>query len=229
MIELIETHDGTVAVLKHDTHLSRWIREKKTLQTDGMLETVLPMIHPGDVVYDVGACLGDWTVPIAKRVGSSGLVVAFEALPLNFACLAVNTRDCENVLCQHLAIADIQETEVICGDDNTGASHLDTSGFLVPAVRLDDYGVHDGRLDWIKLDIEGSEFRALMGAEETLERYRPKVICEINRSALRRYGLSADKIFRLMEQYRYDAVMLDPNSKESDNQYDVLFIPKSIL
>ena len=45
---------------------------------EGELNLFLQIVRPGDIVLDVGANIGAFTVPLAKRVGMSGRIYAFE-------------------------------------------------------------------------------------------------------------------------------------------------------
>lgn len=227
MIKLLRTEfSGVVAVLKEDANLSKWIEQKGSIKTDGMLDTVLPMMRPGECVIDVGACLGDWTVPIAERVGREGIVWAFEALPINYACLEVNIRDHANVIAHHLAISDVKEVVYMERDANAGASHVSYMGaFPVVAVPLDVFSFSP-RVDWIKLDIEGYEYKALLGAARTIAKHKPKIICELNVEALKRAGASYQEVLDLMGGYGYRDELLDPRYPIGSPQIDVLFLPK---
>jgi FkbM family methyltransferase len=229
MIKLIQTKEGTVAVLKNDTHLSRWVEEKGTLHTDWLLDIILPQIQPGQVIVDAGSNIGDWTVPLSKAVGPAGKVYAFEPMPITFACLAVNTRDCENVEIAPYALSDRHEELLIQTGENAGASYITThtavsNGWRVLSVRLDS--IKFDRLDWIKIDVEGSEFLTLLGAERTIEQHRPKVICEINRGALKRNSVQVSHITEYFRNKNYRMEFFDPKHNLGMEQTDVLFLPR---
>jgi hypothetical protein len=49
---------------------------------------VLGFLQPGSVVIDVGASLGEWTVPFARAVGPTGRVIAVEPAPRSATALA---------------------------------------------------------------------------------------------------------------------------------------------
>jgi FkbM family methyltransferase len=228
MIKLIKTAEGVFAVLRDDTHVSRWVEQKGSLRTDGMLDTVLPMMKEGDYVVDGGANIGDWTASIAKTVGPTGMVYAFEPMPATAACLYFNVRDFTNVIVCNSALSDKMEVTAMSMDPNAGASHITnrmiaSKGVFVAAVMLDM--VPFPRLDWIKLDIEGSEFQALIGAEKTLKKFRPKIICELNRGTLARNAITPERVIRLMKDWNYDMQLLDPRHSLDLPQLDVLFTP----
>jgi hypothetical protein len=72
-------------------------------------------------------------------------------------------------------------------------------------VRLDDYAAEKEltRLDFIKMDIEGAELFALIGARSILARWRPMMLVEINRDACGRLGYQPEQIWELLKPYGY--------------------------
>src|SRR5581483_676345 len=76
-----------------------------------------------------------------------------------------------------------------------GGAHLAAGGpaagtATVAATRFDTWAAAIGldRLDFLKLDVEGSELTVLAGAEATIRRFRPTAVVECNPVALRRFG-----------------------------------------
>lgn len=135
-------------------------------------------VKPGGVVYDVGANVGYYTLLAADRVGSAGEVVAFEPFPQNIAFLK-----------RHLQLNGLGQVRVIEGavSQRSGTARfevgptlamgkLDATGELeVAVVALDELRA-EGTLpapDLIKMDIEGAEHDALLGARTLLAQDRP--------------------------------------------------------
>ena len=91
---------------------------------------------------------------------------------------------------EHAVALGEQERTVKMTTNERSSNHIsDTGDRSVPMIRLDDY-VRDADLpapDWIKIDIEGMELPALRGAEQTLRKSHPPIICEINQIS-GRYG-----------------------------------------
>ncbi len=145
------------------------------------------LVRPGDVVLDGGAHVGDSAVE-ALELGAK-LVVSIEPSPRNLTCLR---RNLEKEMAEGRAIVvpkgvwDHEGTLVFAEvPGNSGADHFTdahqgspkdrTVG--VPVTTIDKL-VEDlklDRVDLIKLDIEGSEQRALIGAKKTLARYKPRL------------------------------------------------------
>ena len=133
--------------------------------------------EPGQVVIDAGASYGSYTLP-ALALGAT--VYAFEPEPTVRGDLARNIdangwNDRGHV--RRLGLWD-SATVVNMYDY---APHWPQGTITAPfeMVRLDDWA--DGtidRLDWLKMDVEGAEERAIRGGLETIEKFRPRLIVE---------------------------------------------------
>lgn len=170
-------------------------------------------VAPGDTVVDIGANIGFYTLESSNLVGPAGRVIAVEALPDHAQAvrdnLALNGID--NVTLLEIAVGDQESSGVLTrrSGDNLGMFTLgNVEGTEACQVRI---GVLDNilgeqnveRVDFIKMDIEGSEFRALQGAAKTMESKRPTVLLEINEQALQDCGSSAQALIALLESFGY--------------------------
>jgi len=133
-------------------------------------------VQPGFRVADIGANIGTHTVAMARLVGQTGWVYAFEAQRMVFQALCANVaiNSLINVDCEHLAVAEktgsILVEELDCAvPNNFGGLSLGTSqaNRYVPSIALDDY-FHGRRLEFAKIDVEGMEQAVLMGGWKTL-------------------------------------------------------------
>jgi hypothetical protein len=133
------------------------------------------LLKPGDTVVDVGANIGDLTIPLSRIVGDSGRVYAVESNPATF-----------NVLCANLALNSILNTKpinaFIAASDNveTGGAWGEFAyigktwkpHFLaIDALNLE-------ACDLIKVDVDGKELEVLRSAEMKIEKYRPVLYFE---------------------------------------------------
>ena len=141
-------------------------------------------IRQGDIVLDIGAHIGYYTLIFAKLVGPAGLVFAFEPEPSSFAVLKENIRmnAYTNVVPEQLAItsergeAPLYINPIQPGDNRIYDSHDGSPFVKVKAVSLDDYfSFYTGEIDFIKMDIQGAEMAALQGMSSLL-RKSPSVI-----------------------------------------------------
>ncbi len=135
----------------------------------------------GDVVIDAGACFGDTTLAFADAVGEAGQVHAFEVVPGNLAVarhnLSLNPRFAAQVTLDSRALGQDAGLLYLHGSGPGAVVSAEPGGVPVPVIPIDDYVEAAGlpRVDFIKMDIEGSEPAALEGARDTLRRWRPKL------------------------------------------------------
>jgi FkbM family methyltransferase len=133
-------------------------------------------VREGDVVIDVGANIGDLTLPLAQMVGAKGRVYAVESHARHF-----------NVLCANLALNGIANTNpinafVASSDQVDTASPVWGPNAFVSEtwgasfMALDDLDLPSCRL--IKVDVDGKELEVLMSAEMLIERFRPVLYVE---------------------------------------------------
>lgn len=129
----------------------------------------LACLRAGSVAADIGAGLGEWTLPFARAVGGPGRVLAVEAMPARGAALA-NTF-LANALLQAEPIAGII-------GERDGAGEAAQPGERVARRSLDslvaERRLH--RLDLVKITVGGAERRVLDGAEAALDRFRPVLV-----------------------------------------------------
>ncbi len=135
----------------------------------------------GDIVIDVGAGSGWDTLAFARRVGSTGRVIAIEAHPLMFRCLRemCQLNRLHNVDFIHAAIGPSNHDALISDSVDYQANAVSTDrGLAVPGATLDGIVVKLGlpRIDLLKMNIEGGEAPALAGMLQSIERTRHLVI-----------------------------------------------------
>jgi FkbM family methyltransferase len=159
-------------------------------------EALLENAEAGDVVLDIGANIGAHTLPLAKKVGAGGRVLAIE--PTTYALGKLK----ENVALNPEFSAQIEVVSVMLGDGGAsmpetipsswplteGKQELDPD-FLgefqstaeAQLTTLDDLVSRKNlsRIDLIKLDVDGFEFGVLNGARETIRQFKPRVLFEV--------------------------------------------------
>ncbi len=172
---------------------------RPTALLDPSCEYVLARLAPGDELVDVGANIGIFALPAARK-GCRTLAV--EALPSNFALLttAIRTNELANIFPVNAA-AWYRSTTVLVAGSGAGGT-VQSEGQRVPAVRLDDLvPLHNfNRIAVIKLDIEGSELYALWGLTETLRRFPDvELVFEVNEPACRSAGYSGFQLLQNVE------------------------------
>ena len=139
-------------------------------------------IHPGDIVIDCGAHVG-FFVRSALKAGA-GIVVAIEIAPDNLTCLKRNlSKEISSgkvIICEKGVWDRDDYLDLNINDDNSGADSIVANGdrsIKVALTTLDKIvtELRLQRVDFVKMDIEGSEQNALKGAARTLKEFKPKL------------------------------------------------------
>jgi FkbM family methyltransferase len=152
----------------------------------------------GQVIADVGANFGAFTLPFATAVGPYGKVIALEPQPAIFNCLretlALNQMPqvdlysaCAGARNETLEIAEPDYNQpgdfgsVSFADHGDGNVMFQPSRIRVPCFTLDSV-IKGGRLSFLKIDVEGMALDVLKGADETLKRCKPVLFIGSNRA-----------------------------------------------
>jgi len=142
------------------------------------IESFKKLIKKGDVVLDIGSHIGFHTLTFAKLVGNHGKVISFEPMPNNFALLRKNMEinGYTNVILVNKAVSNKNGSEKLyLSNYNTGDNRLGNFGkefdksITVETVRIDDY-LENSDIDFIKMDIQGSEPFAIEGMPILLQK-----------------------------------------------------------
>ena len=177
------------------------------------------LTQPGMIALDIGAHIGYHTRLLARRVGASGRVIALEPHPATFQTLQRNTRDLPTVTALQLAASEAegsaelhdylmmsasgslhydeglarqQRARMGAGDvAPRGAADFEPQRYSVRTVAIDDcleqLGI--GRVDIVKMDIEGAELAALRGMRRTIAASPGlALVMEYNPAALQAFG-----------------------------------------
>ncbi|MFN2555831.1 MAG: FkbM family methyltransferase [Nitriliruptorales bacterium] len=218
------------------------------------------LVDHGDVCLDVGASFGTYTVLLARLVGPGGRVHAVEPRPRSRRVLALvrSLLTPGNVEIHPVALSDQAGEEVIVTPRRRwllpvpGRTFLKGSlqggpgGYypgwseefggaaerLVATQTLDGLAAEQGidRLDFVKLDVEGAELRVLVGADGTLRRHRPVVLCEIEDRHTNKYGHRASEVFawfafRDFKPHVFDSPRLRQVDGPEPGENNYLFLP----
>lgn len=214
------------AVIDGDTHLGRWIEQTGLIDHRQDLERRFHEfgLTLGHVALDIGACIGDTTIPMARVVGAEGKVFAYEPHPPSYACLVYNTRLWKNVCCYPYALGATTGIVGMRSHPNLGATHLEAKApdWFAVCQTLD--GLQLPRVDFIKLDVEGYELMVLDGGMDTIKRCRPIMWIETAGHGERYVSNCREKLFQRLKDLNYNC---SPGFKtlQEDEQYDVLATP----
>lgn len=151
-------------------------------------EALKRSVGAGDVVWDVGANIGAFSLLAARTVGPTGRVVAVEPEVGSARAIADNARrNAIGWIDVHPVAATAQtgDAELIVVRDSlwtrlasVGGHHLEVDRRVVPGVALDDLAAPAP--DLVKIDVEGGELEVLAGMRRLLAEVRPVIVCEMH-------------------------------------------------
>lgn len=196
------------------------------------------VIHKNDVVIDVGANVGRWSLLVA-RLFKTQMVFAFEPFKETFAKLQKNISLNQQLMIQTVnqAVSDSEDNIAMTVKNyfNTGMNQIDLSAAnkTLSAVRLDFFCETNKiqKIDVIKIDVEGFEMNVLKGSEKLIKQWRPKIICEIDDSLLLQNKIVPADIFNFLQGLNYKIYRLPQMSLVSDRtptkdiHFDIVALP----
>ncbi len=196
------------------------------------LQYVLGFVKPGMTVFDIGANSGYYTVYLSHLVGSEGHVYAFEPFARFRSRLIDHLRRnrCSNVTVSENALSNQEGSAMLFGTASGSATihcYYDKDSAPVEVVRtitLDKYVEQHGQIgavDFVKVDIDGHESRFLIGATQTLRRFRPVLLMEFAHANLLAAGSNAEQLADQLEGMDY-VLGSERTSKPYANRVDLL-------
>ncbi|MBI2632839.1 MAG: FkbM family methyltransferase [Parcubacteria group bacterium] len=169
-------------------------------------------VKTNDIVFDIGAHVGFYSLLSAELVGKNGKVYAFEPLPRNITYLkkhielnkqsniiviesAVSNKDGMTMLCEEI---ETPECSIVGNDQQTKNTIQVTSATLDTLIQKNVIPVPN----IIKIDVEGAELMVLEGARSLLNKFHPMIVLATHNQSihnecinfLQSYGYRIDPI-----------------------------------
>jgi FkbM family methyltransferase len=210
--------DMVVPILSGALRGKRWIVGSQRhacwmgIYESHLQKLIVQRMRSACVFYDVGANAGFYTLLAATRI-ARGMVFAFEPLPENLAYLRkhVALNHLQNVRIIEAAVSEADGSATFQRENTRAMGRLSEGGSLrVHTVALDTLVFEKGLMppNYIKMDIEGEEFRALRGGRECFARFRPELF-------LATHGKTAhEECCHLLGSWNYELHIL--NDSEAD-------------
>jgi len=182
--------------------------------------SVLALVKPRDRVLDIGANIGYYTVLVAEQIGPLGEVFAIEPNAANLRILKANTLALNHSSCVTIlpyALSDAKGAgSLFLSSHNPGMHRMYASilcSDVVEKVNIvcgDDLNL--GALDFIKIDIEGYEAKALRGLVNTLKNSpNVKILSEFSPLCLMEAGDSPSEFIKWMSDHGFVVLGLKDN------------------
>jgi FkbM family methyltransferase len=235
-LETIQTIYGTFVTVPGDPFSLQLQRYSAHARNE--LAMLRSLLHPGDIVLDVGAHIGTLAIPIALAHERSVRVYAFEPQPEVYSLLernvALNGLDGQ-ISTFHGIVSDrpqsfrpLRNPALPPGRRNTGAmafmpttetGKVDDQGlpvFLIDAmISAGDLPSH---FDLLKIDTEGAELAVLRSCGALISRELPVIYVEINPTALQKFGTSVDDLDLFLQSHGYHYFRnIGPRNSDNDS------------
>jgi FkbM family methyltransferase len=202
----VETIHGTMLAFENDFITQQILRYGTHTRPE--IAFLLSVVEPGDAIFDLGAHIGTYTIPLARKAGRAGKVLAVEARPESWSVLARNLDGAQlghavplNVLIGRAG----QRYKAHTPEGNTGGTYyaaVSESGDPIEVVTIDDLCSRHFTPRVIKIDIEGGELGAFTDSG-VIQRARPIIYAEVNRKLLALQGASIGALEALLRGQGY--------------------------
>ena len=149
------------------------------------------------ICIDLGSNIGYYAVIESNIVGESGKIFAIEPSPVNFPILKSNLENqkMNNFLAYNIAIGDKNENMefIISSKSNWSKIRMNNEKInsedkiiKIPVKTLDSFVQENDikKIDILRMDVEGFEYNIIVGANNVLEKYKPKIFVEIHKMYL---------------------------------------------
>lgn len=203
-----------------DLNLQDWIPQDIFLTGEFEPDTTIlvkKLLRQGDVVVDVGANIGYFSLLFSQCVGSKGHVYSYEPVPQLAAALQSNAElnKFKQITLSNLALSDHggQAIFYVGPKDNSGLSSLrpprSSSAILnVNLARFDEIFSHAENVSLIKIDVEGAELAVLRGMEKYLLKKLPNILVEVTSQFLNEMGDSEQSLLAYLQSFGYSCYVI---------------------
>jgi FkbM family methyltransferase len=145
-------------------------------------------LRPGMRVLDIGANIGYFSLLAASLVGPEGSVQSWEPSGSNVRALGASRAANEFTNIEIIQAAATDQHGLLKYFRNSSNGNVKGIGQTRPedllsaetvmGLRVDDFVPENTRIDFVKIDVEGFEYKAILGARKTIERCRPVIVTE---------------------------------------------------
>ena len=190
MLEQFSVENFIFIVHKNDTCVADCLRSGHLFEKF-LVSYLRHFINPNKNVLDVGANIGTHSVLYSNYINSSSTVYSFEPQKVVFdiLCQNIELNNCKNIVPFNVGCSNVNSVFYMnaCYEnkDNHGAFRIDstlneTNGLKIECSVLDELDI--ANVGYVKIDVEGHEYEALLGMKQLLLRDRPVIMIEIHDS-----------------------------------------------
>ena len=188
-----------------------------------IIKQFIKKYNKNNTFIDIGAHIGTVSIPYSRLFNQ---VICFEANSENYVNLKKNIEynKCRNIISYNYAISNSNSSyKLIKSGQNSGCFHIEktnnTNNINNKTITLDELNINN-KIDFIKIDTEGSELYVLEGAINTINKNKPLIQVETNKLSNINFNYDKSKIYNFL--YNLDYIIYD------DDNNDPIFIYKNI-
>ena len=187
-------------------------------------------ISKGDIVIDAGANIGLHTLNMAKIVGKTGKVFAFEPEITNFGILKKNIKlnNYTNIVAEHKAVGEKDGIATLYRSNHPGMHKIDSKPqhskdkLNVDIISLDNFFNKNHiqpKIDFIKIDVEGFELSVLKGMKNILKNNKNiKILLELSHNKLHEedleYNSKYEELLDFLESFNFKKFCIDEENNK---------------
>jgi FkbM family methyltransferase len=174
----------------------------------------LRAVKEGQVVVDIGANVGYYTLLGGAVVGEKGRIYAFEPDPVGFGILEKNVRlnGLTNVVLEQKAVSsESGSIRLFLADENKGDHRTyqtdeERESIEVGALALDDYFEgYEGSIDFVKIDTQGAEAAIVEGMDQLIKEHEEmRMVVEFWPYGLDMFGADSDELLEKLQSYGFE-------------------------
>jgi FkbM family methyltransferase len=197
------------------------------------LSRIKSELRVGDNFVDVGSNIGQHSLFASGAVGARGHVYAFEPIQKlhNQIKRSIDKNiihnKAKNITLYNIGLGDTDmDTAIYATEKNMGGSSMviddaNRKAQTVHIKRGDDVLMPlNKKIDFIKIDVEGYEYKVLVGLQDILEKYTPKIFLEYSLSCYDQYSPGdAERILQILHYFGYMTYDLDNNDAKVNLKY----------
>mgnify|MGYP000318300651 CR=1 FL=1 len=232
MPEIVDTIHGFKMYLNPDDRTVSTSLALYGTYEQGITELFKKVVKKRDIVVDIGANIGYYTLLASKLVGENGKVYAFEPETENYRLLLKNIEinNAKNVIPLQKAVSNKRGTiKLYLHKHNPGAHSIVSKSkeFIeVESITLDEFFGMNSKVDVVKIDIEGGEMLALLGMSKIIKSNENiKMFIEFWPYGIRKSGYSPEEFVN--ELLKHDFKIFDIENKRLKTYEDLKSVKKA--
>lgn len=229
---------GTAGEYRFDHAFLYWDFADWGIKHNNGFGLLLKMCEGKTTIFDVGAHIGLYSLPIASVMGPYGTVYAFEAADGNVRYLQSNAakNNFDNIKVVNTLIGDetkdgivFYEARDIDGMNSIAIPRKRTKRYsktLKNQVAIDDFCTSHGlKPSLIKIDVEGAEIAVLKGASLILRECRPLIFLSFHPQQVQDLGESTKSLYNIASEHSYSLLNVDGTNVTELGLEEYLFFP----